>query len=38
MAASAYEAPQMVEVGNFRELTQATAQGGWFDILFGSWF
>ncbi len=33
-----YEAPNMVEVGGFTQLTKATSQGYWVDFVGGWWY
>ncbi|MEU0566542.1 lasso RiPP family leader peptide-containing protein [Nonomuraea sp. NPDC005983] len=34
----AYEAPALVEVGDFTELTQLTNRGKWADSIWGYYF
>ena len=33
-----YEAPSMIEVGDFTDLTRATCCGYWVDFFGGWWF
>ncbi|WP_341729510.1 lasso RiPP family leader peptide-containing protein [Brooklawnia sp.] len=37
MSKSVYEAPSMVKIGGFDELTNATRRGYWIDF-FGGWW
>jgi hypothetical protein len=38
MSQDVYEAPAMLKVGGFDELTNATRRGYWVDFLGGWWF
>jgi len=38
MSQDVYEAPAMLKVGGFGELTNATRRGYWVDFLGGWWF